>query len=385
MIAWMHAKRSSKSVGRNRPCPCGSGKKYKKCCLKAQRQEELEAVERWDAFEAAFRWLYRRYPEEVDEAIEARLAALVPRAVNRWVGTLSLELADFWEIQDFDWLVAEGTLEIGGESVKALDLFLDNAEDQLSPAQRRWLEAAAGSKIELFEMVDATPDLLRIRPARPLAANDVIHDLPRVGLLDGGVLEELQYFGARLVPWKGGARATMGLYPFFAWVQDSPYEDLLPDLPLEIEGDALVAAWLHLMANFAVTFAAEDRRIPPEDLEGKDLEELWELIQESEEPEWFQVHETDVFQVLDWYGLEEALAMEEHVVGGIRNGWLIHASETSEEIAAILDVHWKEGEAKNLVRLLKAESDDPGALRDWLSKTAGPIVRWLWRADGLAE
>ena len=23
-----------KSVGRNDPCPCGSGKKYKKCCLK---------------------------------------------------------------------------------------------------------------------------------------------------------------------------------------------------------------------------------------------------------------------------------------------------------------------------------------------------------------
>jgi uncharacterized protein YecA (UPF0149 family) len=24
---------ASSSVGRNNPCPCGSGKKYKKCCL----------------------------------------------------------------------------------------------------------------------------------------------------------------------------------------------------------------------------------------------------------------------------------------------------------------------------------------------------------------
>ncbi len=24
---------SEKAVGRNEPCPCGSGKKYKKCCL----------------------------------------------------------------------------------------------------------------------------------------------------------------------------------------------------------------------------------------------------------------------------------------------------------------------------------------------------------------
>ena len=27
--------RTSPKVGRNEPCPCGSGKKYKKCCLAA--------------------------------------------------------------------------------------------------------------------------------------------------------------------------------------------------------------------------------------------------------------------------------------------------------------------------------------------------------------
>jgi uncharacterized protein YecA (UPF0149 family) len=25
-------KREGKKIGRNEPCPCGSGKKYKKCC-----------------------------------------------------------------------------------------------------------------------------------------------------------------------------------------------------------------------------------------------------------------------------------------------------------------------------------------------------------------
>ena len=28
------SKRAGKKVGRNEPCPCGSGKKYKKCCGK---------------------------------------------------------------------------------------------------------------------------------------------------------------------------------------------------------------------------------------------------------------------------------------------------------------------------------------------------------------
>ena len=26
-----------KKIGRNKPCPCGSGKKYKNCCLKKDR------------------------------------------------------------------------------------------------------------------------------------------------------------------------------------------------------------------------------------------------------------------------------------------------------------------------------------------------------------
>jgi uncharacterized protein YecA (UPF0149 family) len=28
-------RRASPKVGRNEPCPCGSGKKHKKCCLAA--------------------------------------------------------------------------------------------------------------------------------------------------------------------------------------------------------------------------------------------------------------------------------------------------------------------------------------------------------------
>ena len=33
--------RVEKKVGRNEPCPCGSGKKYKKCCLKNHNYKGL--------------------------------------------------------------------------------------------------------------------------------------------------------------------------------------------------------------------------------------------------------------------------------------------------------------------------------------------------------
>ena len=54
--------RSVMQIGRNDPCPCGSGEKYKICCLKkgdvflkkmAAKQEKLESKERKAAEKAA--------------------------------------------------------------------------------------------------------------------------------------------------------------------------------------------------------------------------------------------------------------------------------------------------------------------------------------------
>ena len=77
--------------GRNDPCPCGSGKKYKKCCLplhEESRAKQQEAVSltpgftdlddlsnsvvdligkgRLDEAEAACRELLTRYPDQID-------------------------------------------------------------------------------------------------------------------------------------------------------------------------------------------------------------------------------------------------------------------------------------------------------------------------------
>ena len=34
LLSWPRPKIAEKKVGRNEPCPCGSGLKYKKCCAK---------------------------------------------------------------------------------------------------------------------------------------------------------------------------------------------------------------------------------------------------------------------------------------------------------------------------------------------------------------
>jgi hypothetical protein len=34
----------SHRIGRNDPCPCGSGKKYKKCCLESRQGDPIEGA-----------------------------------------------------------------------------------------------------------------------------------------------------------------------------------------------------------------------------------------------------------------------------------------------------------------------------------------------------
>jgi tetratricopeptide (TPR) repeat protein len=86
-------------INRNAPCPCGSGKKYKKCCLplheesRAKQREafsltpdftdlddlsnsvvDLIEAGRLDEAEAACNELLRRYPDQIDGT--ERLAAV---------------------------------------------------------------------------------------------------------------------------------------------------------------------------------------------------------------------------------------------------------------------------------------------------------------------
>jgi uncharacterized protein YchJ len=37
-----HASHTPMKSGRNDPCPCGSGKKYKQCCLQAREAQQAE-------------------------------------------------------------------------------------------------------------------------------------------------------------------------------------------------------------------------------------------------------------------------------------------------------------------------------------------------------
>ena len=62
-------------VGRNDPCPCGSGKKYKKCCELKEYAEQQKAIqEENEAWEA---WFKKDCEEGQRNLVEAEMKKYV--------------------------------------------------------------------------------------------------------------------------------------------------------------------------------------------------------------------------------------------------------------------------------------------------------------------
>ena len=110
-------------IGRNAPCPCGSGKKYKKCCL-----AEDEASKQGSAAEhptagggvaRALSWLSERYHVESIEALEQDYYGALSEDARQAIEELPDDLYEMQRINAFEWLIAEGTLAPDNEDERA--------------------------------------------------------------------------------------------------------------------------------------------------------------------------------------------------------------------------------------------------------------------------
>jgi hypothetical protein len=143
-------------VGRNYPCPCGSGLKFKRCCLnktgaavkvysKDQRHSVLAKLMRFSAraefkgsHEAALKifwgdWLL----EEPDEELK------------RVMGLEQVEIAyNSWFAFDFD-------LSAGRRPV---DCFLEREGEKLNPGERNYLEWMRHTHLRLYEILAVKVD-----------------------------------------------------------------------------------------------------------------------------------------------------------------------------------------------------------------------------------
>lgn len=132
------------SVGRNDPCPCGSGKKFKKCCMKnnvvsldTMISQELDGLQ-----EELMRNFGGKNPEKIFEALEQLARSLKMDELPRSELELSSALLIMWIIFHENF----------GSEKTAIEQFIENKKSHIRPA--------AFSLIQ--QWADTPPSLSRI-------------------------------------------------------------------------------------------------------------------------------------------------------------------------------------------------------------------------------
>ncbi len=197
-----------KKTGRNDPCPCGSGTKYKQCCL---RQAKPPAVSgHADALPKAMDWLASRHKDAVQDAIDDYFfGGLDDEAFDR-IEDLPDEMYGVVMLNAMEWLLADGVIEYQGEDREASGLLLGPGGPALTADERRWLESLVGQPLRLYEVLETSPGegmLLKdvLAPSRP-----AVYVQEKSGSC---YLDPYDLVAVRVVPFDGLHQASGAAYP----------------------------------------------------------------------------------------------------------------------------------------------------------------------------
>lgn len=168
-------------VGRNDPCPCGSGRKFKKCCMTATGQRASEPTE--DEAAMMFSWLLEHH--DLEDYAELRT-----RNLNELLGEDPRvhELSDV-RLEGLRSIVGR---EFGAEMIAALDRvapsgmtiaeeILDEERERMPTTARVWMQSLVASYQSLYE-VTARLSGIEVRLRDVLHGDVVLADIDSVEL-----------------------------------------------------------------------------------------------------------------------------------------------------------------------------------------------------------
>jgi len=141
-------------IKRNDPCPCGSGKKYKNCCMAQDKAEQSERVA-WERAAQDMRLALIGFAKE-KEFVQDLAAALGLFWQDRYtVETIHLMNVDE-SLRFFDWFAHDYTL--AGKNLRLVELYRQQVADTLNEYEAAmldgWIASLPGSAF-IFEGTDA--------------------------------------------------------------------------------------------------------------------------------------------------------------------------------------------------------------------------------------
>ena len=204
-----------KRVGRNDPCPCGSGKKYKKCCEQEQKVIQLFSGEITQKEALEVRAMFESFSEDLKQGFWRELCdAMAAENVDG-------PIAEDFENLAFEWFSID--MPIDGKN-SLFDLFLEEVGSKMDRPLIKKLDTWKETRISVYRVLDSSK-----------SENRILKDLFT------GEEKEVSYRGydhqvnedelqvGRLVPVEGIYEPFMGSFSFDSALE----EDFVELLTLE--------------------------------------------------------------------------------------------------------------------------------------------------------
>src|SRR5687768_14289041 len=134
--------------GRNDPCPCGSGKKYKQCCLRAE--ENGVANDRSEAVPRAIQWLMAMHGPAVREALDRGFFGSLDDDEYDLLPNQHDAAYEGMMINAMEWLLADGFITVKGQERRVAELLLGRGGPLFSAEQRLWIELLITIPLRLY-------------------------------------------------------------------------------------------------------------------------------------------------------------------------------------------------------------------------------------------
>ena len=160
-------------VGRNALCPCGSGKKFKQCCLRRNEEVALDATRAEGVWQRMQGWALKHFGDELGDSLKEHMDARGIGSDERPATDDDLSLALCW------LLIDRGLADGGGPPALRYAKLQDLSQSERDMAMRiaesrlglhRVRDAAPGSWIDLENVLNGT----RTRVTSPNVSREAV-------------------------------------------------------------------------------------------------------------------------------------------------------------------------------------------------------------------
>ena len=292
------------SLGRNDPCPCGSGLKYKRCCWQKEFAPAPEVKDHEGAVARALAWLNERHRKAFRAAFEELLDESCTAEERRAFSSLDEETLTGIDLNLTEWLLAEGEMLVKGVRQRISACLLGAGGPLFTVGQRDWLRQLSEQPLRLYDVTDVVPgvqitlcDALNVDSApvvvRECSGSQTLKVGTQAGFRIMQVREHHELSGAAYpLSMLTGPGVLATLREAQARFRAEP---VLP----KVFGLAIISGWLRQFLAPA----------PMPTLIDAHSGEQIHLI-------------TDHYEVRDWTALEQTLAHSPEVQGDKRGAWV---------------------------------------------------------------